>query len=119
MCAEDITEDVMLSTVAGAASLADFAEVVAADVTSLANVAMATTKATISAVAGAGEDPSGGGGGSGGREGSADAGIMFLANPAGVVTVGVAPLAVAGPWRWLIWPMLGYCSQPIKLDRSQ
>ena len=37
--AEDITEGVMLSTVAGAASLADFPEVVAADATSLANAA--------------------------------------------------------------------------------
>ena len=33
VCPEDITEGVMLSTVAGAASLADFAEVVAVDAT--------------------------------------------------------------------------------------
>ena len=60
--AEDITDGVMLSTVAGAAPLADFAEVVAADATSLA-----------------------------------DAGILFPGDPAGVVTIGVAPLADAGP----------------------
>ena len=60
--AEDNTDGVMLPTVAGAAPLADFAEVVAADATSLA-----------------------------------DAGILFPADPAGVVTVGVAPLADAGP----------------------
>ena len=56
----DVTVGVMLPTVAGAAPLADFAEVVAADATSLA-----------------------------------DAGILFLADPAVVVTVGVAPLADA------------------------
>ena len=60
--AEDITEGVMLPTVAGAVPLVDFAEAIAADATSLA-----------------------------------DAGILFLAHPAGVVTVVVAPLADAGP----------------------
>ena len=51
---------------------------------------------------------------------SADAGILFPADPAGVVTIGVAPLADAGwsPWRWLTWPMLGYCSRPTLLGWS-
>ena len=61
----------------------DFAEVVAADATSMADAVMVTTTVTISAVAGAAS--------------LADAGILFPADPAGVVTVGVAPLAVAGP----------------------
>ena len=56
----DVAVKVMLPTVAGAAALADFAQVVAADATHLA-----------------------------------DAGILFLANPAGVLTIGVAPLADA------------------------
>ena len=63
VCAEDITGGVMLSTVAGAASLADFAEVVAADATSLADAAMVTMKVAISSLA--------------------DAGILFPADPAG------------------------------------
>ena len=80
--AEDIT-GVMLSTVAEVASLADLAEIVAADATSLADAAMVTMKVPISANAGA--------------TSLADAGILFPADPAGVVTVGVAPLAEAGP----------------------
>ena len=63
----------------GVVSLADFAEVVAADATSLADAVMVT----ISAIAGAAS--------------LADAAILFPADPAGVVTVGVAPLADAGP----------------------
>ena len=51
--AEDITEGVMLPTVAGAASLTDFAEVVAADATSLADAAMVTIGVAVSADAGA------------------------------------------------------------------
>ena len=62
VCADNGTEGVVLSLVAGAAPLADVAEVVATDATS-----------------------------------SADAGILFPADPAGVVTIGVAPLADAGP----------------------
>ena len=83
VCAQDITEGVMLSTVAGAASLADFAEVVAADATSLVDAAMVTIKVAISAVAGVAS--------------LANAGILLPADPAGVVTVGVALLADAVP----------------------
>ena len=103
VCAEDITEDVMLSTVAGAASLTGFAEVVAGDVTSLADAAMVTTMVTISTIAGAAS--------------LADAGILFPADPAGVWHPW--PLLGQLPWWWLPWPMLGYCSQSIMLGRSQ
>ena len=60
--AEDMTEGVMLPIVAGAVPLAEIAEVVAVDATSLA-----------------------------------DAEILFQADPRGVVTIGVATLADAGP----------------------
>ena len=56
--AEDMTEGVMLPIVAGTGPLAEIAEVVAVDATSLA-----------------------------------DAGILFPADPAGVVTIGMATLA--------------------------
>ena len=83
--AEDITEGVMMPTVAGAASLADFAEVVAADATSLADAAMVTMEVAILADAGAASLD--------------DAGILFPADPTGVVTIGVH-----------LWPMLGQSS---------
>ena len=70
----DIAVGMMLPTVAGAASPADFAEVVAADAISLANAEMVTVGVTD----------------------LADAGIPFPADPAGVVTGGVADLADAG-----------------------
>ena len=79
--AEDITEGVMLQTVAGAASLADFAEVVAADATSLADAAMVTMEVAVSADAWAAS--------------LADAGILFPADPAGVVDVGPVTMVVA------------------------
>ena len=81
--AEDVNIRVMLPTVAGAASLANFAEVVAADITSLADAAMVTMEVAVSADAGGAS--------------LADASILFPAHPAGVVTKGVAPLADAGP----------------------
>ena len=60
--------------VAGAASPADLAEVVAVDITSLADAGMVTV----------------------GVADLADAGMAFPSNPAGVVTVGVASLADVG-----------------------
>ena len=78
----DVAVEVMLPTVAGAAPLADFAEVVAADATSLTDAGMVTVGVTELADAGA---PS-----------LADTGILFPADPAGVVTVSVADLADAG-----------------------
>ena len=120
MCAEDITEDVMLLTVARAPSLTDFAEVVAADATSLAEAAMFITKVTISAFTGAAS--------------LADTGILFPAGSPGVVTIGVAPLAVATTITVEVQclvnaeevtvgvtdlPMLGWRSRPTRLGLSQ
>ena len=78
----DVAVGVMLPTVAGLASRADFSEVVAADAISLADAGRVTAGVTDLADAGAAP--------------LADAGMAFPTDPAGVVTVGVAPLADAG-----------------------
>ena len=78
----DVAVGVMLPTVAGVASRADFSEVVAADAISLADAGRVTVGVTDLADAGAAPQ--------------ADAGMAFPTDPAGVVTIGVAPLADAG-----------------------
>ena len=112
--AGDVTVRVALPAVAGAASPADFAKVVAVDVASLAAAGMVIVGVTDLADARAAS--------------LADAGMAFPADPAGVVTVCVASLADAGmvtigvtdlPMLGrLPWPMLGWRSRPTLLELS-
>ena len=80
--AGDVAVRVVLPAVAGAASPGDLAEVVAVDVTSLAESGMVT--ACVADLADAG------------MASLTDAGMAFPADPAGVITVCVASLANAG-----------------------
>ena len=93
--AGDVAVGVALLAIAGVASPADLAEVVAVDVISLADVGMVTVGVAdladaemvtvgVTDLADTGAAP------------IADAGMAFPANPAGVVTIGVTSLAYAG-----------------------
>ena len=94
--AEDITEGVMLPTVAGALPLVDFAEVIAADATSLADSGILFL-ADPAGVVTVGVAPLANAGPVNMAVADlADARILFPADPAGPVTMTVADLANAG-----------------------